>query len=99
MANFQQTLNLALTYKNASAPGLFNIFPDISLSMPSFVSSLRSLSKLAFTSVALSTAVKAGSPPTCTNPQTSCQNTTAVQDTCCFNAPGGQLLQVCHLQS
>lgn len=34
-----------------------------------------------------------GSPPTCTNPQTSCQNTTVVQDTCCFNAPGGQLLQ------
>ena len=22
----------------------------------------------------------------------SCQNTTAVQDTCCFNAPGGQVL-------
>lgn len=34
-----------------------------------------------------------GSPPTCSNPQTSCQNTTVVQDTCCFNAPGGQLLQ------
>lgn len=34
-----------------------------------------------------------GSPPTCSNPQTSCQNTTAVQDTCCFNSPGGQLLQ------
>jgi ribonuclease T2 len=35
----------------------------------------------------------AGSPATCSNPQTSCQNTTIVSDLCCFNAPGGQLLQ------
>ena len=33
-----------------------------------------------------------GSPPTCTNSQLSCQNTTAVTDTCCFNAPGGLFL-------
>ena len=63
--------------------------------MPSLYSSLQSLSKMAFAQVALSpvTTVLGGSPPVCTNPQTSCQNTTAVQDTCCFNAPGGQLLQ------
>jgi ribonuclease T2 len=35
----------------------------------------------------------AGSPKTCSSPQLSCQNTTAVSDLCCFNAPGGQLLQ------
>ncbi|KAH8753998.1 ribonuclease-like protein T2, partial [Hyaloscypha sp. PMI_1271] len=35
----------------------------------------------------------AGSPKTCSNPQTSCKNTTAVSDLCCFNAPGGQLVQ------
>ena len=35
----------------------------------------------------------AGSPEICSNPQLSCQNTTAVSDLCCFNAPGGQLLQ------
>jgi len=35
----------------------------------------------------------AGTAKTCTNPQTSCQNTTAVTDLCCFNAPGGQLVQ------
>lgn len=35
----------------------------------------------------------AGAPETCSNPQTSCQNTSAVASTCCFNAPGGQLLQ------
>ncbi|KZF24714.1 ribonuclease T2 [Xylona heveae TC161] len=29
----------------------------------------------------------------CPNPQLSCHNTTAVSNTCCFNAPGGQLLQ------
>lgn len=34
-----------------------------------------------------------GSPKTCTNTQLSCQNTSSVADTCCFNAPGGQLLQ------
>ena len=37
--------------------------------------------------------VLAGSPKTCSNPQTSCKNTTAVSDLCCFNAPGGQLVQ------
>jgi ribonuclease T2 len=42
---------------------------------------------------ALPVVVFAGSPLTCTNPQISCQNTTAVANTCCFNAPGGQLLQ------
>ncbi|KAH7312970.1 ribonuclease-like protein T2 [Rhexocercosporidium sp. MPI-PUGE-AT-0058] len=31
-------------------------------------------------------------PRVCLNPQMSCQNTTAVEDLCCFNAPGGQLL-------
>jgi ribonuclease T2 len=30
---------------------------------------------------------------TCSDPQTSCQNTTVVTDLCCFNAPGGQFLQ------
>jgi len=35
----------------------------------------------------------AGSPATCLNPQLSCHNTTVVEDLCCFNAPGGQLLQ------
>ncbi|KAL8940242.1 MAG: hypothetical protein Q9211_002372 [Gyalolechia sp. 1 TL-2023] len=33
-----------------------------------------------------------GGPATCSNTQLSCQNTTAVADTCCFNAPGGLLL-------
>lgn len=37
--------------------------------------------------------VLAGSPKTCSNPQLSCQNTTSVSDLCCFNAPGGQLVQ------
>jgi len=31
-------------------------------------------------------------PKSCSNPQLSCQNTTVVEDLCCFNAPGGQLL-------
>jgi hypothetical protein len=36
---------------------------------------------------------RAGSPVTCSSPQLSCQNTTIVSNTCCFNAPGGQLVQ------
>ncbi|KAI4182293.1 MAG: hypothetical protein L6R41_006076 [Letrouitia leprolyta] len=40
-----------------------------------------------------SNTVLGGSPATCSNTQLSCHNTTAVADTCCFNAPGGQLLQ------
>ena len=32
-------------------------------------------------------------PKVCSDPQLSCHNTTAVADLCCFNAPGGQLLQ------
>ncbi|CZT43533.1 related to ribonucleases [Rhynchosporium secalis] len=38
------------------------------------------------------TAPATGTPKVCMNPQLSCQNTTAVDDLCCFNAPGGQLL-------
>lgn len=44
-------------------------------------------------SVALSSLVLGGAPPTCSDTQTSCQNSTAVGNLCCFNAPGGQLLQ------
>lgn len=31
--------------------------------------------------------------PSCPNAQISCQNTSVVEDLCCFNAPGGQMLQ------
>ena len=65
--------------------------------MPSLTSSFRSISKAAFaySQIALfsGASVHGGSPAVCSNPQLSCQTTTAVQDTCCFNAPGGQLLQ------
>jgi ribonuclease T2 len=30
---------------------------------------------------------------TCPNAQLSCHNTTVVENLCCFNAPGGQILQ------
>jgi ribonuclease T2 len=42
-----------------------------------------------FTTVALAL----GTLESCPNPVLSCHNTTAVSNTCCFNAPGGQLLQ------
>ncbi len=34
-----------------------------------------------------------GASAVCQNPQLSCHNTTAVSNLCCFNAPGGSLLQ------
>ena len=55
---------------------------------PSTVS-VRSLTSLALT---LGTAL-AGTPKSCPKPwELSCQNSTKVEDLCCFNAPGGQLL-------
>jgi ribonuclease T2 len=35
----------------------------------------------------------AGSGPSCSKPQLSCHNTSVVEDLCCFNYPGGQMLQ------
>ncbi len=88
-------------YKNVSTSldrswsSISNRLPD---NMPSLLSSLGSLSRLALTysQVALlsqGTAVEGGSPAVCTNPQQSCKNTTIVSDTCCFESPGGQLVQ------
>lgn len=61
------------------------------------INSLGALSKafIAYLPLLLSSSgpALAGAPLTCSNPQTSCQNTSAVANTCCFNAPGGQLLQ------
>lgn len=34
-----------------------------------------------------------GNSATCNNPQLSCHNSSTVQDLCCFNSPGGALLQ------
>ena len=66
--------------------------------MPFPVFSLRLVSKFVVTYLHMSlvpsgNSVYGGSPPTCSNPQLSCHNTAAVQDTCCFNSPGGELLQ------
>ncbi|KAF2500074.1 ribonuclease M [Lophium mytilinum] len=66
--------------------------------MASSLPSLRSLSKIALGGAQLflgsGSTVLGGTPKTCsTTGQLSCHNTTAVADLCCFNAPGGQLLQ------
>lgn len=90
-------------YKNVSHSldrSLSSISNQLSDNMPSFLSSLGSLSRLALTysQVALTysqvallsqgNAVEGGSPAVCSNPQQSCKNTTIVSDLCCFNAPG-----------
>ena len=82
-------------YTFASIHILRYLYPQSwSSKMPSLYSSLRTMSKYAqIALISSSNSARGGTPPTCANPQTSCQNTTAVADTCCFNAPGGQLLQ------
>ena len=65
--------------------------------MPSF----QTLSKAFFASVQIAiffppttNLVRGGAPASCPSPlQLSCHNTTVIKDTCCFAAPGGQLLQ------
>lgn len=57
---------------------------------------LLSLAKVAVGSALIalglwSRGVAAGTPATCTNPQLSCQSTSTA-GTCCFSAPGGQIL-------
>jgi ribonuclease T2 len=63
------------------------------------MSSVRSLTRLALTSAQVllgsgAGALALGTPKSCPKPLgLSCHNTTKVADLCCFNAPGGQLLQ------
>ncbi|KAL8638154.1 MAG: hypothetical protein Q9228_004663 [Teloschistes exilis] len=81
---------------------VFSSIANLQNQIPDFVDmsslpSLRQLSKAVSAAVPAalfaSGVARGGSPPSCSNPQLSCQNTTVVTDTCCFNAPGGQLLQ------
>lgn len=59
--------------------------------------SLRTLSKLAFGGAQVllggGQRVVGDFVQSCEKPQLSCHNTTVVENLCCFNAPGGQLLQ------
>ena len=67
--------------------------------MPTLIPSLRSVAKFALGSAQVAFIqngefVRGGAPLSCpAGGQLSCQNTTAVADTCCFNAPGGLFLQ------
>lgn len=80
----------------SAAPATFTV-DSASDTMASSVPSIRTLSKLAVGGAQVllggGQTVLGGTPATCSNPQLSCHNTTIVQDLCCFNAPGGQLLQ------
>ena len=90
-------LGFNISSKVSSITKMFQLPKPLSIPCPFvFEMSLRSFSRLALhlsSAAWLAPQVLGGTPPTCTNPQLSCQNTTAVTDTCCFNAPGGQLLQ------
>ena len=70
-----------------------NVAPETT-NMPS----LRTLSKLAFGGAQVllggGQRVVGEYTQSCPLPQLSCHNTTVVENLCCFNAPGGQILQV-----
>ncbi len=70
---------------------------ELLFKMPFLMSSIRSISKVAFTyaqtALLYSGNYAHGSPPVCSNPQLSCQTTATVTNTCCSIYPGGQLLQ------
>ena len=71
---------------NAVAP----VAEAVSTAMPS----LRTLGRLALGGAQMVLAQSAVNPfQSCSNPQLSCHNTRVVANLCCFNAPGGQLLQ------
>ena len=79
--------------QNAAESSSF--FPVESTAMPS----LRTLSKLAFSGAQVllggvgSQRVMGEYVQSCPAPQLSCHNSTVVENLCCFNAPGGQILQ------
>lgn len=87
------TYNMATSYLESG-------WSSATANMPS----IRSLSGLALSAItsaqyafALNNPIarqnQLGASATCSNPQLSCHNTTAVSNLCCFNAPGGSLLQ------
>ncbi|KAF2838625.1 ribonuclease T2 [Patellaria atrata CBS 101060] len=75
--------------------GAFEYLSRIASSLPS----IQSFSKLAFGGAQVllgsETQVPLGrsSGYSCPHPQLSCHNTSVVENTCCFNYPGGQMLQ------
>jgi hypothetical protein len=80
---------------------------DFNLTSPSLVTkmpSARTISQVALSTLSIAQVAlgmlspiqrhpRIGVSESCSNPQLSCHNTTAVSNLCCFNAPGGSLLQ------
>ena len=83
--------------QSSPSPSSSSIINSVSDNMPS----LRSLSKYALGSLGASQSVFAANMnsmslnalSSCPSPELSCHNTTAQENLCCFNSPGGALLQ------
>ncbi|KAK0102031.1 ribonuclease T2-like [Cadophora gregata f. sp. sojae] len=69
-----------------------SISSSTSVPVTSSSSSVKVTSTSSVATSSAPTSAPTGTPKVCLNPQLSCQNTTAVEDLCCFNSPGGQLL-------
>ena len=62
-------------------------------SLTSFFVSTLSIAQSGLSVASPLTQFAANASAVCHNPQLSCHNTTTVENLCCFNAPGGSLLQ------
>ena len=97
--NTPEALNDGIFKASSAALSLWQNIRTYSFdSMPISIPSLRSIARfiLGLAQVTLlpsNNAVSGFQTASCPNAQLSCHNTTAVTDLCCFNAPGGQLLQ------
>ena len=94
----QDGIQIALSSASALLQSVKN--SSLADTMPYTMPSLRSIANLAFTFAGSAflappdNVVRAGHFDVCPSPgQLSCHNTTVVANTCCFVAPGGQLLQ------
>lgn len=76
-----------------AAPDFWSNLADKAPSVPSLRSVLLGGSQVILGAQSYFGGLDAGNAPSCSNPQLSCHNTSVVEDLCCFNYPGGQMLQ------
>ncbi|KAI4852081.1 ribonuclease-like protein T2 [Aureobasidium sp. EXF-8845] len=70
-----------------------NLVDKVPSKLPPVKSILLGGSQIILGAQSLFGGLDAGNAPSCSNPQLSCHNTSVVEDLCCFNYPGGQMLQ------
>ena len=99
MATHGDLQNLALSASRENANNIKATLLDEMAPLQSLLSRFVSSLAIVQTVLGLSSPVHrlngdgTGASAVCNNPQLSCHNSSAVEDLCCFNSPGGSLLQ------